>query len=126
MPQLEVDSVRITYGTIAMRQPEDDYITVDMPGTPPPLPDMGKIVMHLKAESSSFDALAVTARRLPFPVDLTLPRRRPKQRRHAHGGLRPMVAAQMRHFTVHETKFSGDTTGAPWTVQMRATRRPSC
>lgn len=34
-----------------------------------------------------------------------------------------MVSARVRKFVVHGTRVSGDITGAPWTVEMQATKR---
>src|SRR6185503_2465009 len=82
------------------------------------------ISFALKAGSESLEHLLKVSGNGRFPIDLTTPTRAPKHRRHARGGLRPMIAVRVRKYVAHGMDMQGDTTGAPWKFSIPVTRRP--
>lgn len=86
--QAERAVVTINGLPIAGAAPDDAFI---IPSTRSPMPTMQ---ITLKADSPAVDALmglSAERRRLPMPVLLTGNRRPKERRRHARGGLRPLV-----------------------------------
>lgn len=85
---------------------------------------MPKMVITIKAESDGLNRMLEVSRGpSTFPIDITILAKRPKQRRHARGGLRRMVAAHVRKYIAHGVTMKGDNTGAPWTFTMPVTKR---
>lgn len=84
----------------------------------------GRLDISFKASSDSLNKFleGMAHGQGRFPVNVTAPARPPKKRRHARGGLRPMVAASTRKFIAHGVSMKGDNTGAPWTFTMPVTR----
>ena len=86
---------------------------------------MPKMVLTIKAESDGLNRMLEIARGpSTFPINITIPVKRPKKRRHSRGGLRRLIAARAHKYTAHGVSMKGDNTGAPWTFTMPVTRAP--
>lgn len=84
---------------------------------------MPKMVLTLKADGDGLNRMLEIARGpSTFPINITIPVKRPKKRRHARGGLRRLIAARAHKYTAHGVSMKGDNTGAPWTFTMPVTR----
>lgn len=103
---------------------DDEFVTFDAakPDPLPPFAHLPTMVLTLHAGSPSLNVLLVEGRRMPVPIDITIPTRPPKHRRHARGGLRKMIAPHQWHYTAHDMSLRGDISGEPWTCTMHVTR----
>ena len=130
MQTCNVDRVVISYVDLdgkrrTIASPACDADTLLLEQAPPTLTfgHLPHVVVTIKADSPSIAALLGEGRSLPTPIDIRILARRPKQRRHARGGLRRMVAPRCIRCTAHEMTVCGDNTGDPWTFSMAVSRR---
>ena len=87
---------------------------------------MSKMVITIKAESEGLNRmLEVCLGPSTFPINVTMLAKRPKQRRHARGGLRRLIPARVHKYTAHGVSGASDgAIDAPWTFTMPVTKAP--
>ena len=87
---------------------------------------MPKMVITIKAESEGLNRMLEVCRGpSTFPINVTILAKRPKQRRHARGGLRRLIPARVHKYTAHGVSgASGGASDAPWTFTMPVTKAP--
>lgn len=112
----DLSRAECSWGGVKLRGADDSLVI--QPATLPPGP---QIVLTLKADAPVVDELLKSSS-VHVPLDITEPHRRPLQRRHARGGLKPMVAKRVHHFTSRGFTVQGGN-DKPWTCTFQVTKR---